>query len=134
MLFRSVDLFAAKFDPAFDGDRMKAEQDFITHIQHDLDAVLSLDQDRVLRSMLGVIRATLRTNAYVESDRARKPLSFKLDTRSIPDAPLPRPKYEVWVCSPRVEGVHLRFGDVARGGLRWSDRTEDFRKIGRAHV
>ncbi len=122
-----VDLFAAKFDPAFDGDRMKAEQDFITHIQHDLDAVLSLDQDRVLRSMLGVIRATLRTNAYVESDRARKPLSFKLDTRSIPDAPLPRPKYEVWVCSPRVEGVHLRFGDVARGGLRWSDRTEDFR-------
>ena len=90
----------------------------------------SLDEDRILRSYLTVIRATLRTNYYPEGcvDGAPKSwVSFKLDPHAIPDLPLPRPKYEIFVYSPRVEGVHLRMGEVARGGIRWSDRREDFR-------
>ena len=76
-----------------------------------------------------MIEATLRTN-YFQTDADGKPkpyLSFKLDPQRVPDLPRPRPKFEIWVYSPRVEGVHLRFGAVARGGLRWSDRREDFR-------
>lgn len=122
-----VDLVRVRLDPAFTGDRAAAESECVDRIQSQLDGVASLDHDRILRSFLVVIRATLRTNAFLPVLRARQALSFKLDARSIPDLPLPRPKYEVWVCSPRVEGVHLRFGDVARGGLRWSDRREDFR-------
>ena len=122
-----VALFAARLDPAFPGDREAAQRELIAGIEHDLDAVSSLDQDRILRSFLALIRATLRTNAFVTAMKPRQALSFKFDARSVPDMPLPRPKYEIWVCSPRVEGVHLRFGDVARGGLRWSDRSEDFR-------
>src|SRR6185295_16061382 len=87
-----------------------------------------LDEDRILRAYLSVIRATLRTNYFQTTDGAVKSwLSFKLDPHAIPDLPLPRPKYEIFVYSPRVEGVHLRMGDVARGGIRWSDRREDFR-------
>ncbi len=93
----------------------------------------SLDQDRILRSLLGLVNATLRTNAYrtdaprrVDAGR-RRALAFKLDPGRIPNLPEPRPQFEIWVYSPRVEGVHLRFGPVARGGLRWSDRREDFR-------
>lgn len=122
-----VELVHARLDPAFDGDRPAAEADLIARIKHQLDSVKSLDHDRILRSFLSAIGATLRTNAFLPSLRPRQALSFKFDARSIPDLPLPKPKYEVWVCSPRVEGVHLRFGDVARGGLRWSDRREDFR-------
>ena len=99
-----------------------------------LDTVKSLDEDRILRSFMGVIDATLRTNYYIDYvDGLRKDggpadyLSFKLDTARVPDAPKPRPYREIWVCGPRVEGVHLRLGPVARGGLRWSDRREDFR-------
>ena len=94
-----------------------------------LDAVRSLDQDRIIRSLLSLINATLRTN-YFQVDESGEPksyLSFKLDPALVPDLPLPRPRFEIWVYSPRVEGVHLRFGAVARGGLRWSDRREDFR-------
>ena len=122
-----VELVHARLDPTFVGDRASTQADLVETIKHQLDAVASLDHDRILRSFLEVICATLRTNAFQPQLRARQALSFKLDARSIPDLPLPRPKYEVWVCSPRVEGVHLRFGDVARGGLRWSDRREDFR-------
>ena len=122
-----VELVHARLNPAFVGDRTQAENDLVQTIRHQLDAVASLDHDRILRSFLSVICATLRTNAFQPQLRARQALSFKLDARAIPDLPLPKPKYEVWVCSPRVEGVHLRFGDVARGGLRWSDRREDFR-------
>jgi len=99
-----------------------------------LDRVASLDEDRILRSFIGVIDATLRTNYYIEyKDGLRKDggpadyLAFKFDTAKVPDLPKPRPFREIWVCGPRVEGTHLRFGPVARGGLRWSDRREDFR-------
>jgi glutamate dehydrogenase len=94
-----------------------------------LDKVASLDEDRILRAYLAVIRATLRTNYYqTAADGSIKPwVSFKLDPHAIPDLPLPRPKFEIFVYSPRVEGVHLRMGYVARGGIRWSDRREDFR-------
>ena len=97
-----------------------------------LDKVASLDEDRILRSYLTVIRATLRTNYYQSTTGSadgtpKSWVSFKLDPHAIPDLPLPRPKYEIFVYSPRVEGVHLRMGDVARGGIRWSDRREDFR-------
>ncbi|MGH3446277.1 MAG: NAD-glutamate dehydrogenase [Nocardioidaceae bacterium] len=94
-----------------------------------LDGVASLDQDRILRSYLTAIKATLRTNFY-QRDRDGQPkpyVSLKLEPKSLPDLPEPRPQFEVFVYSPRVEGVHLRFGAVARGGLRWSDRREDFR-------
>ena len=94
-----------------------------------LDQVASLDEDRILRAYLSVIRATLRTNYYqTTADRTLKSwVSFKLDPQAIPELPLPRPKFEIFVYSPRVEGVHLRMGYVARGGIRWSDRREDFR-------
>jgi glutamate dehydrogenase len=94
-----------------------------------LDQVASLDEDRILRAYLSVIRATLRTNYYQKAaDGTPKSwVSFKLDPQAIPELPLPRPKFEIFVYSPRVEGVHLRMGYVARGGIRWSDRREDFR-------
>ncbi len=94
-----------------------------------LERVASLDEDRILRAYLAAIRATLRTNYYqIMADGSPKPwVSFKLDPHAIPDLPLPRPKFEIFVYSPRVEGVHLRMGYVARGGIRWSDRREDFR-------
>ncbi len=89
----------------------------------------SLDQDRILRSYLAGIKATLRTNFYQVDDAGdpKPSIALKLDPARVPDLPEPRPAFEVFVYSPRVEGVHLRFGPVARGGLRWSDRREDFR-------
>ncbi len=98
----------------------------VFEIESRLDAVVSLDHDRILRTMLGLIRATLRTSYFLPASD-RRAVAFKLDPSLIADLPLPRPKFEIWVYSPRVEGVHLRFGMVARGGLRWSDRREDFR-------
>ncbi len=99
-----------------------------------LDGVSSLDEDRILRGFVSVIEATLRTNYYLPyRDGLRADggpadyLSFKFDAAKVPDLPKPRPYREIFVCGPRVEGVHLRFGPVARGGLRWSDRREDFR-------
>jgi len=93
-----------------------------------MDRVESLDEDRILRAFMAVIKATLRTNFYQLLDgRPRDTVSFKLDPAQLPDLPKPRPYREIFVCGPRVEGVHLRFGAVARGGLRWSDRREDFR-------
>ena len=96
----------------------------------DIDALVSLDTDRVLRAFASMIQATLRTNYFVtspDSARSQNVLSIKLNPGLIDELPLPRPRYEIFVYSPRVEGVHLRFGNVARGGLRWSDRREDFR-------
>ena len=94
-----------------------------------LDAVSSLDEDRILRAFADVIGATLRTNAFQldAGGRWHEYMSFKLDSAAVPDLPKPRPYREIFVYSPRVEGVHLRGGKVARGGLRWSDRREDFR-------
>ncbi len=94
-----------------------------------LDAVASLDEDRILRAFAGVIDATLRSNFFQRDSegRARDYMAFKLDSQRLPDLPRPRPLYEIFVYSPRVEGIHLRGGKVARGGLRWSDRREDYR-------
>ena len=93
-----------------------------------LDQVASLDEDRILRAYLGVIGATLRTNYYqTRNGVPHEYISFKFDSAKVPDLPKPRPYREIFVYSARVEGVHLRFGPVARGGLRWSDRREDFR-------
>jgi glutamate dehydrogenase len=99
------------------------EADLSTELATALDAVQNLDEDRILRSFVAVIRATLRTNFFLD-----KPyVSFKLDPKGVPGLPEPRPLFEIWVYSPRVEAVHLRGGYVARGGIRWSDRMEDFR-------
>ncbi|WP_123029402.1 NAD-glutamate dehydrogenase [Mycolicibacterium stellerae] len=124
-----VELFEAMFDPAADPDR-KAAQAAAASVAADIDALTSLDTDRVLRGFASMIQATLRTNYFVsraDSARAQNVLSVKLNSQLIDELPLPRPKFEIFVYSPRVEGVHLRFGFVARGGLRWSDRKEDFR-------
>ncbi len=93
-----------------------------------LENVASLDEDRILRSFIAVIHATLRTSFFQQWNGAyRDYISFKLDSHAVPGLPKPVPYREIWVCAPRVEGIHLRFGPVARGGLRWSDRREDFR-------
>ena len=124
-----VELFEARFDPAGSADRSALEESLIARAHEALEAVASLDEDRILRSLLGLVAATTRTNAYRRDDQGQPldRLSFKLDAPSIPELPLPRPRFEIWVYSPRVEGVHLRFGRIARGGLRWSDRRADFR-------
>ena len=124
-----VALFEARFDPDREGDREAAQQEILTRIAAALDEVTSLDEDRIVRACRGVILAALRTNHFqVDEHGAPKDyFSLKLDPTKVPDLPAPRPAYEIWVYSPRVEGVHLRFGPVARGGLRWSDRREDFR-------
>lgn len=122
-----VALFAARFDP----DTVSAETaaELETRVRAGIDEVVSMDADRILRAMLGLVKATLRTNYYVLDDdgRPRDYLSLKVEPREIAELPKPRPQFEIFVYSPRVEGVHLRFGSVARGGLRWSDRLEDFR-------
>jgi glutamate dehydrogenase len=116
--------FDTSFNPAHDD----AVREGLRDAAHDrltraLDAVPTLDADKLLRALVEVMVATLRTNVYQE----RPTMAFKLSPRRISSAPLPHPLYEIWVWSPRVEGTHLRFGPVARGGLRWSDRREDFR-------
>ncbi len=123
-----VQLFFARFDAEEGPDLGKSER-LATEIGEAIEAVESLDQDRILRSFLSVLQALLRTNFFRTDDdgRARPFLSFKIDPEQVPVLPLPRPKYEIFVYSPRFEGVHLRGGRVARGGLRWSDRPEDFR-------
>ncbi|PVE18579.1 NAD-glutamate dehydrogenase [Arthrobacter sp. Bz4] len=119
-----VMLFEARFDP----DLSEAERESLTDsaratLESGLEQVPTLDADRVLRTFGNLIGATLRTNYFQD----KRHVSFKFDTSAIDGAPHPRPKFEIWVYSPQVEGVHLRFGKVARGGLRWSDRREDFR-------
>ena len=127
-----VELFESRFDPDRVGEAPLVDSDGekvgrTDLIEAQLAEVVSLDQDRILRSMLSLVNATLRTNAYRTDGGDRTAIAVKLDPRRIADLPQPRPRFEVWVYSPRVEGVHLRFGAVARGGLRWSDRREDFR-------
>ncbi|MEV0107698.1 NAD-glutamate dehydrogenase domain-containing protein, partial [Nocardia sp. NPDC050799] len=120
-------LFTARFDPDSHSTEQAAELEECLHER--IDQVVSLDADRILRAILGLIRATLRTNYYVIDPEGapRDFISVKVEPQEIAELPQPRPKYEIFVYSPRVEGVHLRFGAVARGGLRWSDRLEDFR-------
>jgi glutamate dehydrogenase len=121
-----VELFRARLHPDRDPEAAEA---IAEEIEAAVDAVDSLDEDRILRGFLAVVRAMLRTNHFQPgAGGALKPyLSFKLDPALVPLLPAPRPRFEIFVHSPRVEGVHLRGGTVARGGLRWSDRREDFR-------
>ena len=122
-------LFNIRFDPVFDGDREAQAQACVAQIGVALEAVANLDEDRILRAFLGLVGASTRTN-YFQRDAGgewKSHLSIKFDPTRIPEMPRPRPMYEIFVYSPRVEGVHLRGGPVARGGLRWSDRREDFR-------
>src|SRR5690606_28282545 len=122
-----VVLFAARFDP--EGCSAERATECLAELGRRIDQVVSLDADRILRAMLGLIKATLRTNFYTtDADGAvREHISVKLEPREIAELPKPKPRFEIFVYSPRVEGVHLRFGAVARGGLRWSDRLEAFR-------
>jgi glutamate dehydrogenase len=124
-----VALFHARFDPSAAADSKETARRVTEEIERALDAVPTLDEDRILRSLLLLVQATLRTNYFQADDDGRpKPyVSFKLDPSRVPDLPLPRPRFEIFVCSPSTEGVHLRAGKVARGGIRWSDRREDFR-------
>ena len=117
-----VQLFEAKFDPA-SRDEERAES-LRRAILEDLDAVRSLEQDRILRYHLGLIDATVRTNAYRPG---RSWLSFKFRSADVPEMPKPTPLFEIFVYSPEMEGIHLRGGRVARGGIRWSDRRQDYR-------
>ena len=124
-----VELFRLRFEPGRTSGADAKAGELVSEIEAALDAVASLDQDRILRSFLSVIQAMLRTNYFRhdEGGRVRPYLSFKLDPAGIPDLPAPRPMFEIFVYSPEMEGVHLRAGRVARGGIRWSDRREDFR-------
>jgi glutamate dehydrogenase len=127
-----VRLFEERFDPRRDqapGERERATLAALAEVNSAIEAVTSRDADRILRALLSTVEAVLRTNAFQRGMDGEPPLhlSFKLDPARVTGMPEPKPAYEIWVYSPRVEGVHLRFGDVARGGLRWSDRREDFR-------
>ena len=124
-----VALFNARFDPGLAQDRQAAQQHLSQGIEASLANVASLDDDRILRQFFATVAATARTNLWQKTAAGgNKPyLSLKLKPRKVPGVPEPKPLFEIWVYSPRVEGVHLRGGKVARGGLRWSDRREDFR-------
>lgn len=127
-----VALFETRFNPSLqlsDAERSSQAKELISAIGRQLESVDSLDQDRILRNYLTLMQATLRTSFFQKAadGRPKSYISFKLDPQAIPDLPAPRPKFEIFVYSPRFEGVHLRFGAVARGGLRWSDRRDDFR-------
>ena len=124
-----VELFVLRLDPARPADADEQARTLEDRLAGIVDGVASLDEDRILRGFLKTVRAVLRTN-YFQADgdgRAKPYLSLKLDPKRIPDLPEPRPMFEVYVYSTRVEAVHLRGGKVARGGIRWSDRKEDFR-------
>ena len=127
-----VALFQARFDPrltATEAERAARETSLLAEIEEQLKSVASLDEDRILRRFTNLVQATVRTNLWQigQDGHPRPVISFKFDARKIEDLPAPRPLYEIFVYSPRIEGIHLRFGKVARGGLRWSDRPQDFR-------
>jgi glutamate dehydrogenase len=127
-----VALFQARFDPrlvATSAERSARETAILAEIEEQLKSVASLDEDRILRRFTNLVQAAIRTNLWqIGRDGHPRPvISFKFEARKIEGLPAPRPLYEIFVYSPRVEGIHLRFGKVARGGLRWSDRPQDFR-------
>ncbi len=121
---RIAALLVRLFFARFEGGAKDREATLAGEISAALDEVQNLDEDRILRSFLAVIQATTRTNYFLGGSRF---ISFKFDPKRVPGLPEPRPMFEILVYSPRFEGVHLRGGRVARGGLRWSDRMEDFR-------
>lgn len=120
-----VDLFVARHDPGFKGDRLAAEAQAHDAIRDGLALVSAINDDRLLRQYRAVVEAMLRTNAFAPA--GLQALAFKLDSALVPGLPKPLPWREIFVYSRRVEGIHLRSGPVARGGLRWSDRRDDFR-------
>ena len=122
-------LFSARFDPDQNDDRTVLQTRLNQSIDTQLSAVASLDEDRILRQYHRTILATLRTNVWqLAANGSFKPyMSFKFKSHDVPGMPEPKPLFEIWVYSPRVEAIHLRIDKVARGGLRWSDRREDFR-------
>jgi glutamate dehydrogenase len=120
-----VDLFRAVHDPAFGGDRDKARQDAEEAIRAGLLEVTAINDDRLLRAYRDLVLAMLRTNAFASAGQLA--LAFKFDSTLVPGLPRPLPWREIFVYSRRVEGIHLRAGPVARGGLRWSDRRDDYR-------
>jgi glutamate dehydrogenase len=129
---RIVNLFHIRFDPRLGlpaAEHKQRETDELAAIDALLQKVDSLDEDRILRHFVNAVTAAIRTNFYqVDVDgRAKAQIAIKFASRKVDGMPLPRPLYEIFVYSPRVEGVHLRFGKVARGGIRWSDRPQDFR-------
>ncbi|WP_051168299.1 NAD-glutamate dehydrogenase [Marinospirillum minutulum] len=123
-----IELFELRFNPDLTPDK-NASVACLANIEAELEKVTSLNEDQILRRYLELIQATLRTNFY-QQDEAGNPkaaISYKLKPSAISNIPQPAPMFEIFVSSPRVEGVHLRYGQAARGGLRWSDRQEDFR-------
>ncbi len=128
---RLAALFQVRFDPRLPvspqqrGERQAA---IVADIEARLEKVDNLDEDRIFRHFANVVQAAIRTNFYQEEAGQAKPvIAIKFDSRKINAMPLPRPRFEIFMCSPRLEAVHLRFGAVARGGIRWSDRPQDFR-------
>ncbi len=124
-----IDCFRLLFDPQENHQREDQASELRTEILAAIDTVVNLDHDRILRHYLNLVECTLRTNYYQPDAKgdAKEYVAFKFDSNAIDGMPEPKPLYEIFVYSPRVEGVHLRGGRVARGGLRWSDRPEDFR-------
>ncbi|MFZ9394533.1 MAG: NAD-glutamate dehydrogenase domain-containing protein [Erythrobacter sp.] len=120
-----IALFRLRHDPDFKGDREKAAQVARDGIRRGLAKVNAINDDRLLRLYHALIEAILRTNAFAPA--GEEALAFKIDSSLVPGLPKPVPWREIWVYSPRVEGIHLRAGPIARGGLRWSDRRDDFR-------
>jgi glutamate dehydrogenase len=126
-----VELFHARFDPRPEAaqDRAGKQSAIAARIEEELQKVESLDEDRILRRFVNAVQSAIRTNFY-QTDKqghAKALIAVKFESGKLTDLPLPRPLYEIFVYSPRVEGVHMRFGKVARGGIRWSDRPQDFR-------
>jgi glutamate dehydrogenase len=120
-----IKLFSSAHDPAADHGRASAVAAASAAFDEALKEVRGIDDDRILRLMRAVVGATLRTNAFAPAPG--EALAFKIDSKQVPGLPAPIPYREIWVYSPRVEGIHLRGGPIARGGLRWSDRRDDFR-------
>jgi glutamate dehydrogenase len=120
-----IALFDAMHEPELKGERDAAVAAAQKKIDKGLESVAAIDEDRILRLIRGLIAATLRTNAFAPS--GEEALAFKLDSAAVPGLPAPRPWREIWVYSPRLEGIHLRGGPIARGGLRWCDRRDVFR-------
>jgi glutamate dehydrogenase len=115
--------------PGMTADRNEREKAITAEIEQALAEVKSLDEDRIIRHFVNAVQAAIRTNYYQIADdgQPKAEIAIKFASRKIDGMPLPRPLYEIFVYSPRVEGVHMRFGKVARGGIRWSDRPQDFR-------
>jgi len=118
-------LFTARHDPEFAGDREAATREQLALVNQGLTRVSAIDDDRLLRLFRSLVMAILRTNVFAPA--AAEAIAFKIESAKVPGLPAPVPWREIFVYSPRVEGIHLRAGPVARGGLRWSDRRDDFR-------